>query len=283
MTDRSESSSFSGRDAGGRCGARRLPDRSSDPRVPDAGGPRSGAQALGRGATPPSSILERRIIKTRVIITDAPSRRTRGARGRLAGLACCFRAGRGREGGARPGRAGRSSARPRAGPGHEDVMTFGTEYDTSFRCMGSDVRLLIGEPVEPGLPSPADAAGTVRRFLEDFDARLSRFRSDSELSDLNRDPAPCCSRLGALEDRGAGSRLGGRADGRSARPHARKRARAGGVRPLARRRDACAARRGDRRCTTTSSRESESRPALAQDPRRPAGRDDRAPARPATR
>jgi FAD:protein FMN transferase len=67
-------------------------------------------------------------------------------------------------------------------------MTAGTEYDTSFRCMGSDVRLMIGEPVEPGLPSPADAAGTVRAFLEDFDARLSRFRPDSELSRLNRDP-----------------------------------------------------------------------------------------------
>jgi thiamine biosynthesis lipoprotein len=64
----------------------------------------------------------------------------------------------------------------------------GTEYDTSFRCMGSEVRLLIGKPVGPGLPSPADAADTVRTFLEDFEARLSRFRPDSELSILNRDP-----------------------------------------------------------------------------------------------
>lgn len=64
----------------------------------------------------------------------------------------------------------------------------GAEYETTFHCMGSDIRLLIGEPVAPGLPSPAKAAGTVRAFLEDFDARLSRFKSDSELSTLNRDP-----------------------------------------------------------------------------------------------
>lgn len=62
-----------------------------------------------------------------------------------------------------------------------------TEYDTSFRCMGSDVRLLIGEPVQPGLPSPAEAAGTVRTLLKYFDARMSRFRPGSELSRLNSD------------------------------------------------------------------------------------------------
>jgi FAD:protein FMN transferase len=66
-------------------------------------------------------------------------------------------------------------------------MSSGTEYDTSFRCMGSDVRLLIGEPVNPGLPNPADAAGTVRTLLKYFDARLSRFRPRSELSRLNTD------------------------------------------------------------------------------------------------
>ena len=66
-------------------------------------------------------------------------------------------------------------------------MTRGTEYDTSFRCMGSDVRLLVGEPAERGLPSPEKAARGVRAFLEDFDARLSRFRADSELCLLNGD------------------------------------------------------------------------------------------------
>jgi thiamine biosynthesis lipoprotein len=63
----------------------------------------------------------------------------------------------------------------------------GREYDTSFRCMGCEVRLLIGGPVEPGLPDEATAAATVRAFLENFDARLSRFRPESELSALNND------------------------------------------------------------------------------------------------
>ena len=119
-----------------------------DPRAPDASGPRSGAEALGRGAAP-RTILERRIIKTRIIITDAPTTSGRATAALQAPRARpLLRAGRCRAGGARPGRAGRSSACARAGACHEDVMTAaGTEYDTSFRCMGSDVRLLIGEPV----------------------------------------------------------------------------------------------------------------------------------------
>jgi thiamine biosynthesis lipoprotein len=56
--------------------------------------------------------------------------------------------------------------------------------------MGTDMRLLVGEALEPGLPKPAEAAARVRAFLEDFDARLSRFRPDSELSALNADPRP---------------------------------------------------------------------------------------------
>ena len=62
-----------------------------------------------------------------------------------------------------------------------------TEYDTTFDCMGSQVRLLIGPPADPGSAPPADAAQRVRLWLEDFDRRLSRFRPDSELSALNAD------------------------------------------------------------------------------------------------
>ena len=36
----------------------------------------------------------------------------------------------------------------------------GTEYDLSFRCMGSQMRVLIGEPLESGLLSPETAART---------------------------------------------------------------------------------------------------------------------------
>lgn len=63
-----------------------------------------------------------------------------------------------------------------------------SEHDVSFPAMGSEMRLLIGEPVEPHLPGPAEAAQQARKYIERFDARLSRFRPDSELCALNADP-----------------------------------------------------------------------------------------------
>jgi thiamine biosynthesis lipoprotein len=57
--------------------------------------------------------------------------------------------------------------------------------DTTFRSMGSDVRLIIEAPLRPGLPAPSRAAEVERRYIEDFARRLSRFRPDSELSALN--------------------------------------------------------------------------------------------------
>ncbi|TMK57990.1 MAG: FAD:protein FMN transferase [Actinobacteria bacterium] len=62
-----------------------------------------------------------------------------------------------------------------------------SERDLSFEAMGSHVRLLIGEP-GPGMPPAAVAAEQGRRFIEDFEAALSRFRPDSELCRLNADP-----------------------------------------------------------------------------------------------
>jgi len=62
-------------------------------------------------------------------------------------------------------------------------------YDTSFRSMGSDVRLMIGTPLLPTLAPPEAAATRERGYVEDFARRLSRFRSDSELCALNADPA----------------------------------------------------------------------------------------------
>lgn len=52
--------------------------------------------------------------------------------------------------------------------------------DVTFACMGTHVRLLVADE--------ATAAGC-RAFLADFEAALSRFRADSELSRLNADPA----------------------------------------------------------------------------------------------
>lgn len=61
-----------------------------------------------------------------------------------------------------------------------------SEHDLTFQAMGSHVRLLVGEP-GPGMAPAADAAGQGRRFIEDFDATLSRFKPDSELCRLNAD------------------------------------------------------------------------------------------------
>ena len=60
------------------------------------------------------------------------------------------------------------------------------EHELSFDAMGSHVRLLIGEP-GPGMVPAAEAAEEARRFVGEFDASLSRFKPDSELSALNGD------------------------------------------------------------------------------------------------
>ena len=52
--------------------------------------------------------------------------------------------------------------------------------DLTFDCMGTDIRLLVADD------ATADAC---REFLEDFEADLSRFRPDSELSRLNAAPS----------------------------------------------------------------------------------------------
>jgi thiamine biosynthesis lipoprotein len=71
--------------------------------------------------------------------------------------------------------------------------------DISFRCMGSDVRIMI-----EGGPDPEAAAAGARTWLEEFSARLSRFEPDSELTALNADPRTSvpaspllCSAVGA--------------------------------------------------------------------------------------
>ncbi len=60
--------------------------------------------------------------------------------------------------------------------------------DRRFSLMGTDVRIVVGPPARPGLAPPGAAADAVESFLRDYDAALSRFRPDSELSRLNADP-----------------------------------------------------------------------------------------------
>jgi thiamine biosynthesis lipoprotein len=62
------------------------------------------------------------------------------------------------------------------------ALRLAAEHDITFACMGCTFRLLVGGP------GAAAAAVAAQAQLEDFDARLSRFRPDSELSRLNVDP-----------------------------------------------------------------------------------------------
>ncbi|MGB0095566.1 MAG: FAD:protein FMN transferase [Solirubrobacteraceae bacterium] len=72
------------------------------------------------------------------------------------------------------------------------------ELDYIFQSMGSDVRLLVGSPLLPGAPPPAQIAERERAFVLDYARRLSRFESDSELTALNRDPRPKVAASGLL-------------------------------------------------------------------------------------
>jgi FAD:protein FMN transferase len=59
--------------------------------------------------------------------------------------------------------------------------------DTTFRSMGSDIRLIVEAPLMRELPAPAEAVVRERAYIEDFARRLSRFRPESELSAFNAD------------------------------------------------------------------------------------------------
>ena len=83
-----------------------------------------------------------------------------------------------------------------------------TEHELTFRCMGTEVRLLV--PDRTGLDD-------AREWLAAFDARLSRFRGDSELCSLNRDhrfsvPASALLRAAVGAGLWAARRTGGLVD-----------------------------------------------------------------------
>ena len=58
--------------------------------------------------------------------------------------------------------------------------------DASFRAMGANIRVIIDSA--DGDDSAMAAVAASRRFVEEFAARLSRFRPESELCALNADP-----------------------------------------------------------------------------------------------
>ncbi len=91
-----------------------------------------------------------------------------------------------------------------------------SEHDVQFDAMGSHVRLLIGEPA-PGMEPAAEAAERARRFVAEFDAKLSRFKPDSELCVLNADsrervPASPLLRAAVKAGLAAAERSGGLVD-----------------------------------------------------------------------
>ncbi|MFI4984623.1 MAG: FAD:protein FMN transferase [Solirubrobacterales bacterium] len=89
--------------------------------------------------------------------------------------------------------------------------------DTTFRSMGSDVRLIVGPPLLRGLLAPSEAAAGERRYIEDFARRLSRFRPESELCAFNADrlhevPTSILLRMAVAAGLWAAERSGGLVD-----------------------------------------------------------------------
>lgn len=59
--------------------------------------------------------------------------------------------------------------------------------DRGFELMGTQIRILVGEPSSAEAGSPEHAADRVEAFLHVYNETMSRFRPDSELSRLNED------------------------------------------------------------------------------------------------
>jgi thiamine biosynthesis lipoprotein len=64
------------------------------------------------------------------------------------------------------------------------------ESDRRFELFGSHVRVLIGKPVRPGLPSPEAMGIQIEFFLRLLHRKLTRFDERSDLCALNLDPNP---------------------------------------------------------------------------------------------
>ncbi len=64
------------------------------------------------------------------------------------------------------------------------------EQERRFELFGSEVRLLVGPPVDESLPPAQIAAVEVETFLRVVHRELTRFAAESELCALNADPSP---------------------------------------------------------------------------------------------
>src|SRR4051794_41508295 len=91
------------------------------------------------------------------------------------------------------------------------------EYYRRFKLFGSHVRVLIGQPVRPGLPSPEAMGIQIEFFLRLLHRKLTRFDRGSELWALNadtRETVPVSSTLAVAVDAAllAAARSGGLVD-----------------------------------------------------------------------
>ena len=136
--------------------------------------PALGARPAAALAPAPRRVLVRRVIVKRVVVDEVHDAEERARAPRSARWSWSRRAQRPPPRPRRSGPCAGSRARPRPA-GDQDVMT---DHELTFRCMGTDVRLVA--PDRAGLDD-------ARAWLASFDARLSRFRDDSELCALNRD------------------------------------------------------------------------------------------------
>ncbi len=60
--------------------------------------------------------------------------------------------------------------------------------EQSLHAMGTEIRVFVGARADDAAPDPSVAALAAGAQLRNFDRRLSRFRLDSELTQLNSDP-----------------------------------------------------------------------------------------------
>ena len=129
----------------------------------------------------------------------------------------------------------RAPSRPARGPSllgqsmTQPATTHHLPVDRRISLMGTDVRIVVGPPARPGLDPPGAAADAVESLLRRYDATLSRFRPDSELSLLNADPrevVPASPLLRSALRRGA---RGGGAHRRARRSGAARRHRGRGL------------------------------------------------------
>jgi thiamine biosynthesis lipoprotein len=67
------------------------------------------------------------------------------------------------------------------------------EDDRRFKLFGSHVRVLIGAPARPGLPSPEAMGIQIEFFLRLLHRKLTRFEAGSELCALNAERGESCS------------------------------------------------------------------------------------------